>query len=215
LEATEAILAFAQDNGLARLSVDLGYGSEAMWEPDPVTITLSNLPVGFPSGAFLQATEDAQDLMVADAVKMLSGANHMADLFAGLGTFGFALSQYAQVSAFEAGRASYLACKSAAGRAQRPLEAMHRDLFRNPLDAKELADFDAILLDPPRAGAREQVSAIAESALERVVYVSCNPASWARDAAKLAEAGFALECLRPVGQFRWSTHVELVSYFTR
>lgn len=215
LEATEAILAFAQNHTLARLSVDLGYGSEAMWEPDPVTITLSNVPVGFPSGAFLQATVDAQELMVADAARMLSGAQQVADLFAGLGTFGFALSKSAQVTAYEASRDAHLACKNAAARAQLPLEASHRDLFRNPLDAKELARFDAVLLDPPRAGAREQVSAIAESALERVVYVSCNPASWARDAAKLAEAGFALESLRPVGQFRWSTHVELVSYFTR
>lgn len=215
LEATEAVLAFAQDNGLARLSVDLGYGAEAMWEPDAATVTLSNVTVGFPSGAFLQATEDAQELMVADARKMLSGADHVADLFAGLGTFGFAFSQTVQVAAFEASRAAHLASKSAAGRTQRPFEAIHRDLFRNPLDTKELSAFDAVLLDPPRAGAREQVAAIAESSLERVVYASCNPASWARDAARLAEAGFALESVRPVGQFRWSTHVELVSYFTR
>jgi 23S rRNA (uracil1939-C5)-methyltransferase len=92
---------------------------------------------------------------------------------------------------------------------------VHRDLFRNPLRADELASFDAVLLDPPRAGAREQVMQIAASALSRVVYVSCNPASWARDAKHLADAGFRLADLRPVGQFRWSTHVELASLFVR
>jgi 23S rRNA (uracil1939-C5)-methyltransferase len=93
--------------------------------------------------------------------------------------------------------------------------ALHRDLFRAPLQPDELNRFDAVLLDPPRAGARAQIAEIAASTLSRVVYVSCNPSSWARDAAVLAEAGFRLTKLRPVGQFRWSTHVELVSLFER
>ena len=92
---------------------------------------------------------------------------------------------------------------------------MHRDLFRNPLLAEELNRFAAVLLDPPRAGAREQVERIAESTVARVVYISCNPSSWARDAALLVEAGFELKELRPVGQFRCSTHVELASLFVR
>jgi 23S rRNA (uracil1939-C5)-methyltransferase len=93
--------------------------------------------------------------------------------------------------------------------------AIHRDLFRNPLQADELARFDAVLLDPPRAGAREQVLQIARSTLSRTVYISCNPASWAKDARALVDAGFRLAELRPVGQFRWSTHVELASLFVR
>jgi 23S rRNA (uracil1939-C5)-methyltransferase len=95
------------------------------------------------------------------------------------------------------------------------VHALHRDLFRNPLRAEELNRFDSVLIDPPRAGARAQVAAIAESRLSRVAYVSCNPSSWARDAALLVAAGFRLEALRPVGQFRWSTHVELTSLFVR
>jgi 23S rRNA (uracil1939-C5)-methyltransferase len=95
------------------------------------------------------------------------------------------------------------------------VHALHRDLFRNPLQPEELNRFDAVLLDPPRAGAREQVRAIAASTLSRVAYVSCNPSSWAHDAKALAEAGFRLEKLRPVGQFRWSTHVELTSLLVR
>ena len=151
---------------------------------------------------------------------MLSGAEKVADLFSGLGTFAFALSSpnqgsAAQLLAVEAARDAHLACKGAAARAQRSVEALHRDLFRNPMQGKELDAFDALLLDPPRAGAREQIAAIAESNIQRVVYISCNPASWARDARRLCDAGFKLKQLRPVGQFRWSTHVELVSYFTR
>lgn len=215
LEATEAVLDFAKDQGLARLSVDLGYGAEPMWEPEPVTVSLSGVPVPLPSGAFLQATQDAQDVMIGDARAMLVGAGKVVDLFSGLGTFAFALADKAQVTAIEAASSAHIACKNAAGRARRPVTALHRDLFRNPVQSDELGQFDAALLDPPRAGAREQVAAIAASGLERVVYISCNPASWARDASRLTQAGFQLQQLRPVGQFRWSTHVELVSYFTR
>ena len=119
------------------------------------------------------------------------------------------------VLAVEAARDAHLACKAAANMRGVPVLALHRDLFRNPLQPEEAGRFGAILLDPPRAGARDQVAQIAASDAARVAYVSCNPASWARDARTLVEAGFRLEKLRPVGQFRWSTHVELSSYFTR
>ena len=97
----------------------------------------------------------------------------------------------------------------------RPVHAVHRDLFRNPLQKAELDRFAAVLLDPPRAGAREQVLHLAQSVVPRVVYISCNPASWAKDAMTLIEAGYRLAGLVPVGQFRWSTHVELASLFVR
>ncbi|XUU60100.1 class I SAM-dependent RNA methyltransferase [Erythrobacter sp. HA6-11] len=215
LEATEAVLDFARDHGLARVAVDMGFGAEAVWEPEPVTVTLSGIPVSYPEGAFLQATPDAEMLMAEDTAAWLEGNAIVADLFAGLGTFAFALSEAREVIAYEAARDAYLACLSAARRTGRKLDAKHRDLFRNPLQPDELSQFDAVVLDPPRAGAKEQITAIAQSKLERVVYVSCNPSSWARDAAQLATAGFKLEKLRPVGQFRWSTHVELTSLFVR
>lgn len=213
LEATEAALTFAQAHRLARLSVDLGYGSEAIWEPEPVTITLGTVPVGMPAGAFLQATGDGEAALVAAARRWLSGREHVADLFAGLGTFAFALG--GRVSAYEAARDAHLACRAAATRFGVDLTAHHRDLFRDPLRPNELDTFDGVLIDPPRAGAREQVAQIAASGVKRVVYVSCNPASWAKDARTLVDAGFRLAELRPVGQFRWSTHVELASLFVR
>ncbi len=219
LGPTEAALDFAREHRLARLAIDQGYGPETVWEPEPVTVTLTGVPVGLPPGAFLQATEDAEARMVADAGEWLGGAQVVADLFAGLGTFAFGLRAGRKVLAVEADQAAHLACKSAGARAGGPgaggVLALHRDLFRSPLQPEELNRFDAVLLDPPRAGARAQVAEIAASTLTRVVYVSCNPASWARDAATLAEAGFRLAKLRPVGQFRWSTHVELVSLFER
>jgi 23S rRNA (uracil1939-C5)-methyltransferase len=215
LAQTEGVLDFARAQRLARLSLDQGYGAEALWEPEPATVTLGGVPVGLPVGGFLQATRDGEAALVADAVQWLAGTAKLADLFAGLGTFAFALAGKAQVVAVEAARDAHLACRTAAGRARLPVEAMHRDLFRNPLQPDELARFDAVVLDPPRAGAKEQVARIAESALTRVVYVSCNPASWAKDARVLVDAGFRLEKLHPVGQFRWSTHVELASLFVR
>lgn len=215
LEDTEALLAFAQENRLARLTLDQGYGPEPVWEPEPVTVSLSGIPVGFPSGSFLQATADGEAALAGATREWLAGAGVIADLFAGLGTFSFPLAETAKVLAVEAARDAHLACKAAAGRSGRAVHAMHRDLFRNPLQPDELNRFDAVLLDPPRAGARDQVARLAESTVPRIAYVSCNPSSWARDAARLVDAGYRLERIRPVGQFVWSTHVELASLFVR
>ncbi len=215
LDQTEALLAFAQNHGLARVSVDQGYGPDMIWEPDPVTIQLAGVPVAMPPGSFLQATSDGEAVLIDDARNGLQDTRIIADLFAGLGTFAFALSPTAKLLAVEAARDAHLACNAAAKASQRPVHALHRDLFRNPLQPAELNRFDAVLIDPPRAGAREQVAAIAASTLPRIVYISCNPSSWARDAKTLVAAGFRLAQLRPVGQFRWSTHVELTSVFVR
>jgi 23S rRNA (uracil1939-C5)-methyltransferase len=208
LEAIERLTAFAEAHGLARLSVDQGLGPETQYEPEPVTITLSGVPVSFPTGGFLQATADGEAALVNAVRHATAGAQRIADLFAGLGTF--ALGAGAAYAA-EASR-------DAAGALKRAAPAMaveHRDLYRRPLDAAELGRFDAIVLDPPRAGATEQVSALSASSVGRIAYVSCNPATFGRDAKTLVEGGYALEWVKPVGQFRWSTHVELAAAFSR
>ena len=216
LAATELLLAFAKEHGLARLVLDQGYGPEAVWEPTPVTILLSGVSVPFPAGAFLQATVDGEAALVSAVREWLAGSAAVADLFAGLGTFAFALAGAdTKVLAVEAARDAHLACKSAAGRAQLPIHAMHRDPFRNPLMPDELDRFAAVVLDPPRAGARDQVERLAQSTVGKIAYISCNPSSWARDGQTLIEGGYRLAELRPVGQFRWSTHVELASLFVR
>ncbi len=216
LDATEAMLAFAQDNQLARLTLDQGYGPEPTWEPNPVSVRLGPASVPLPPGAFLQATADGEATLIAAAQEWLAGSATVADLFSGLGTFAFALvGPGTKVLAAEAARDAHIACKAAAGRAQMPVHALHRDLFRNPLQPDELNRFAAVLLDPPRAGAREQVGYLAQSTVPRIVYISCNPSSWSRDATILVAGGYRLAELRPVGQFRWSTHVELASLFVK
>lgn len=215
LQQTEALLDLAREQSLARLSIDEGFGAEPVWEPRPAQVVLGGVPVSFPHRAFLQPTEDGEAALLRAAKDWCPDQGVIADLFSGLGTFAFALAGPAKVLAAEADRAAHLACQAAARQAGVPVHALHRDLFRDPLTADEISRFDCIVLDPPRAGARSQVNMIAQSTASRVVYISCNPQSWARDARRLADAGFRLEELRPVGQFRWSTHVELASLFIR
>jgi 23S rRNA (uracil1939-C5)-methyltransferase len=208
LDAIERLTSFAMEHRLARLSTDQGLGAETIYEPQPATVTLSSTRVGFPVGAFLQATEDGETALVEAVREATAGAARVADLFAGLGTF--ALAMHASYAA-EASRDAAAALKRAA-----PAMSMeHRDLYRRPLDRDELKAFDAVVLDPPRAGAAEQVQALAGSSIGRIAYVSCNPATFARDAKTLIDGGYSLEWIRPVGQFRWSTHVELAACFSR
>ncbi|MEP6982795.1 MAG: class I SAM-dependent RNA methyltransferase [Sphingomicrobium sp.] len=208
LAEIEQLTAFAMRHELARLSVDRGLGAEALYEPQPATVTLSEVRVAFPPGAFLQATADGETELVACVQEAVAGARKVADLFAGLGTF--ALANGATFAA-EASRDVAAALKRAAP----TLNVEHRDLYRRPLDRKELQPFDAVVLDPPRAGAAEQVGELASSPVARVAYVSCNPATFARDAKTLADGGYSLDWVQPVGQFRWSTHVELAAAFSR
>jgi 23S rRNA (uracil1939-C5)-methyltransferase len=174
----------------------------------PVTVTLSGTPVLFPHASFLQATDDGEAALVQCARESIADAGAVADLFSGLGTFALAVRA---AYAAEASRDIAAALKRAA-----PATAVeHRDLYRRPLDPDELGRFDAVILDPPRAGAAQQVDQLADSRVPRIAYVSCNPATFARDARALVDGGYALDWVRPVGQFRWSTHVELAACFNR
>ncbi|APR52983.1 class I SAM-dependent RNA methyltransferase [Sphingomonas koreensis] len=215
LNAIEAVTSFAQRHGLARLSVDDGLGPEPRWEPEPVTVTFGGIPVPFPPASFLQATPEGERALVAAVREAIGSAKAVADLFAGLGTFALAMDPGVKVYAGEGAREAILSLKGAAGRAQRPVFAEHRDLFRRPLVPKELDLFDAVILDPPRAGAKEQVEQLAASKVPVIAYVSCNPNTFARDAKTLIEGGYRFDWLLPVGQFRWSTHAELAARFSR
>jgi 23S rRNA (uracil1939-C5)-methyltransferase len=208
LSEIEQLTSFAMAHELARLSVDRGLGPEPLYEPQPATVTLSGRRVAFPAGGFLQATEDGESALIGAAGEAVLGGKVIADLFAGLGTF--ALATNAGYAA-EASRDASAALKRAAP----AITVEHRDLYRRPLDTKELKRFDAVILDPPRAGAAEQVLALARSSVRRIAYVSCNPATFARDAKVLGDGGYSLSWIRPVGQFRWSIHVELAACFTR
>jgi 23S rRNA (uracil1939-C5)-methyltransferase len=208
LSEVEKLTEFAVEFDLARLSVDRGLGPDTVYAPQPPTVTLSRIPVFFPDGSFLQATEDGEDALIQAVREVAAGARAVADLFSGLGTF--ALATAAQYAA-EASRDAAMALK----RALPTVVVDHRDLYRRPLDRTELNRFDTVILDPPRAGAENQIAELARSSVRRIGYVSCNPATFARDAAKLIQGGYLLDWIEPVGQFRWSTHVELAACFTR
>ena len=206
-EAMEALTAFASAQGIARLSIDQGLGPETIFEPHPVTISLSGVAVLFPHGNFLQATKEGEAALVEAVREATSGSQRIADLFAGLGTLALAVRA---AYAAEASRDAAAALRRAAP----AITVEHRDLYRRPLDPAELKRFDAVILDPPRAGAQEQVRALPDSMVGSIAYISCNPATFARDAKMLVEGGYKLEWVKPVGQFRWSTHVELAACFS-
>ena len=207
LSEIELLTSFAIDHELARLSVDRSLGPETLYEPQPASVTLSGTPVAFPVGSFVQATADGEAALVASVEEAVAASKDVADLFAGPGTFARAAgASYAA----EASRDAAAALKRAAP----TMNVEHRDLYRRPLDPKELKRFDAVILDPPRAGAAEQVASLAASSVRRVAYVSCNPATFARDARALVNGGYSLDWVSPVGQFRWSTHVELAACFS-
>ena len=175
-----------------------------------------DIEVALPAGAFVQPTGWGEAAIGARLDAILPPCGTVADLFAGCGLLGFALGPQRRVEAFESVAAMVAAARQAAMAAQRnACQATRRDLERSPLDAGELARFDAVVLDPPRAGARAQAEALAASAVPTIAYVSCHPGSFARDARTLADGGYELVSLAPLDQFLWSHHLELVGHFAR
>jgi len=173
--------------------------------------------VPVPPGGFLQAAPPAEQAMVDLAVAAVKGSKKIADLFCGAGTFTFPLAKIAPVVAADGSAPGIAALKAGFRTAKgiKPIEAQARDLFRRPMAPYDLRGCDAIVLDPPRAGALEQTQQIAQTKATTVVYVSCNPVTFARDARVLLDAGLRLERVTPVDQFLWSAHVELVAVFRR
>ncbi len=203
----------AQKLDLARVAL----GGEVIVERRPPILHVAGIPLVPPPGAFLQASAEAEQALTELVLEGVGAARRVADLFAGLGTFSLALAKRASVHAVDANAELIAALSKAARHAQglKPITVETRDLFRAPLDAETLSRFDAVVLDPPRAGARAQAETIAASKVARAVAVSCNPASFARDARILKDGGFRLDWARPVDQFLWSAEIELVAQFSR
>lgn len=199
--------------GFARIT----WNDEPALQQTPPVQQMGPAAVVPPPGAFLQATPAGEAALVAIATEQLAGAARVVDLFAGCGTFTFPLARTASVHAVEGDAAQVEALAAAARHAPglRPVTAARRNLFRDPLTAEELAPFDAAVIDPPRAGAAAQTAAMAAASLRRIAFVSCNPATFARDAATLVAAGWRMGPVTVVDQFRWSPHVELVAGFDR
>ncbi|RMH47717.1 MAG: class I SAM-dependent RNA methyltransferase [Alphaproteobacteria bacterium] len=211
--ATEAAVAIAAGAGLARLS----WNGVPLAQFRPPEIGFGRARVIPPPGGFLQATASGEAALLGAVRAGLGDAARIADLFAGCGTFALPLAEAAEVHAAESDGAAVAALLAGWRQAQglRRLSAERRDLFRRPLLPAELDRFDAAVIDPPRAGAEAQARAIAAARLGRLVMVSCNPATFARDAAILVGAGFEMGPVTVVDQFRWSPHVEMAAPFLR
>jgi 23S rRNA (uracil1939-C5)-methyltransferase len=211
-----AIAAFARRAGtldIARLTA----GTESIVLGGAPEVDLTGVAVKLPPGAFLQASRKAEGEMAALVREGVGGAKRIADLFAGLGTFTFALARGARVDAYEADEAALAALAEAARKTPKlkPVRTFIRDLFRSPLVAKELTAYDAVVFDPPRAGASPQAAQLAKSAVPKLVAVSCNPGTLARDVRILVDGGYRIMRVVPVDQFLFSPHIEVVAHLER
>jgi 23S rRNA (uracil1939-C5)-methyltransferase len=199
--------------GVARLTAD----GESISLGGAPEVDLSGAKVKLPPGAFLQASRESEAELVKLTREGTEGAKRVADLFAGLGTFTFALARTSAVDAYEADEATLAALAEAARRTPKlkPVRTFVRDLFRSPLGAKELDPYDAVVFDPPRAGAAAQAEALAKSRIPMLVAVSCNSGTLARDLRILVDGGYRISRVVPVDQFLFSPHVEVVAHLVR
>lgn len=207
------LIAAANAAGLVRLT---NHGDLVMQREVP-SMSLDGLAVPLPPGAFLQATETGEAVLSDLVLAGVGKAKSVADLFCGIGPFALRLAPKSKVHAVDSDAPAIAALAQALRKASglKPVQTEARDLFRRPLIAAELKGLDAVVFDPPRAGAEAQVKLLAKADIGRIVAVSCNAATFARDAATLTAAGWKLGTVTPVDQFRWSAHVELVATFER
>jgi 23S rRNA (uracil1939-C5)-methyltransferase len=186
-------------------------------ETAPPALSIAGMETVPPPGAFVQAVEAAEREMTGIVVEAVAGASLAADLFSGVGTFALPLARTARVLAVDSDAKALSSLEAAARRAQglRPIETKLRDLLGTPLGPRELEGFDAVVFDPPRAGARAQAERLARSSVPLVVAVSCDPGTLARDLRILVDGGYGLEAVTPIDQFLFSAHVEAVAVLRR
>jgi len=204
---------WAQKHRIARVTLN---GNIATEFATPM-IVFGKARVGLPPESFLQPTREGEASLRDRVLAAVKNAKTVADLFAGCGTFTFPLAEKARVHAVELDKSALTAIAAAARTTQglKPITTEARDLFKLPLSGDELKPYDAVVLDPPRAGAQAQARALAASKVRRIAYVSCNAETFARDARILVDGGYRLGAVTPVDQFLWSSHIELVAAFGR
>jgi 23S rRNA (uracil1939-C5)-methyltransferase len=218
LERRRALIEAAAKAPIARLSWQQGRG-----EPEPLAqhaaprVSFGGIAVDLPAGAFLQPSAAGEAALVEAVTGYAAKAKSIADLYAGCGTFTFPLARIGKVTGYEASKPAVAAVTAAVNRAQLSgrVGAQARNLDASPVSPEELRSFDCAVFDPPRAGAKGQSEMLVRSRLKRVIAVSCNPASFARDARILIDGGFQLKQMVIVDQFVWSAHVEIVAAFRR
>jgi 23S rRNA (uracil1939-C5)-methyltransferase len=209
---TAALSSALSGLGIARLTM----GRETVFETGLPTVTLGGVKVVLPSNPFLQSTAEGEAALQERVLRTVGKAKAVADLFSGVGTFALPLARRAKVHAVEQEPPALAALAQAAkSSGLKPVTAEMRDLFKLPLTPVELNAYDAVVLDPPRAGAQAQAAMLARSRVGRIAYVSCDAASFARDAALLIAGGYRIGPVTPIDQFLWSSHIELVGSFER
>ncbi len=203
----------AQAHDLARLSI---HGDLVVERRTPM-LRFGAVDIGLPAGGFTQATEAGEAALAALVLAQATGAKKIADLFCGMGPFALRLAGEASLYAADSDAAGIAALTRAHQRVQglKPIEARVRDLFRQPMLSSELKGFDLVIFDPPRAGAQAQAHELAQSSVATLIAISCNAATFARDAAILVAGGYRLETVTPLDQFKWSAHVEILGIFRR
>ena len=208
-----ALSRLAETHGLARLTRH----GELVLQRMPPTIAIGMARVALPPGSFLQATVAGEEILAELAAKHCGRAKHIADLFCGVGPFALRLATKARIAAFDSDAGAVAALQKAATATPglKPVKAEARDLFRRPLMPQELRDFDAVVFDPPRQGGQAVAAQLAASSVPVVVAVSCNVATFARDARLLVDGGYRIVSVTPVDQFRHTAHVELVAKFVK
>ena len=208
----DRLVQIANDAGFARIN----------WDDDIITqrvapvLKMGTAPVPVPPGAFLQATAEGSAALVSSVQEAVGKENKVLDLFAGCGTFALPLALHSEVHAVESDQPLLDALDAGWRHATgvKRVSTERRDLFRRPLTPDELQKFGAIVIDPPRAGAEAQVKEIAAAKVQRIASVSCNPVTFARDAAILTNSGYRLDWIDIVDQFRWSPHIEVAASLT-
>ena len=209
----EAIAAFGQAHRIARLA----FNGETLFQARPPALKMGRALVDVPVASFLQATQAAEEKLAELVISAVGRAKTVADLFCGVGPFALRMAEQARVYAADSDKPATAALAKAVRFTQglKPVTVQARDLFRDPLAPIEMATFEAVVFDPPRAGAEAQALELARSKVKTVVAVSCEPKTFARDAAILVAGGYRLESVTPVDQFAWSPHVEVVGVFRR
>lgn len=212
-EMRKAAIRYVVAEGFARLT----FKDELLIETKSPNITFGDVVVKAPAGGFLQAVASAEDAMAALVGKHFKSSKMIVDLFAGSGTFALRLAKKARVYAVEFDAPALNALEHAKRFATglKPLTHERRDLFRRPLLPRELLDYDAVVFDPPRAGAEAQCKSLAKSKIAKIAAVSCNPQTLARDLKTLVEGGYSIDSITPIDQFLWSPHVEVVALLSK
>ncbi|MBY0280604.1 MAG: hypothetical protein K2W94_00390 [Alphaproteobacteria bacterium] len=220
LELTESqreiLKSFALENKLARFVFKHGKKIDCIYKITDPVVTFDGADVAVDAYSFLQATEEADEILTSLVMKHVpSTLRKAADLFCGRGTFSFPISRFAPVDSFELDKSALNALEDAVLKSQRNITSYQRNLFDEPLSISELKGYEMVVIDPPRAGALEQVKTLKDSKVQTIVYVSCNPQTFARDAKELVDGGYILKEITAVDQFAWSAHLEVVGVFAK